>query len=69
MQLDFGETHLAPEVDTVAGAVLVWAPDWQVFEAIEASLNGVGHAVRRLEDDAELATAHHRDALKPARVH
>lgn len=46
-----------------ASRILVWAADWQVGEAIEASLVGVGHAVRRLEDDAELATAHQREAL------
>ena len=63
MQLDFGEPHLAPEVDTVARPILVWAPDWQVGEAIEASLVGVGHAVRHIESDAELATGHPRDAL------
>ncbi|MDQ6672333.1 MAG: hypothetical protein M3069_16575 [Chloroflexota bacterium] len=63
MQLDFGEAHLVPEVDNLRAAVLVWAPDWQVAEAIEASLVGAGHAVRRLEDDAALATAHQRDVL------
>jgi hypothetical protein len=63
MQLDFGETHLAPEVEIVPAMVLVWAHDSQIGAAIEASLVGVGHAVRHLEDDAELASAHQRDAL------
>jgi hypothetical protein len=64
MQLDFAETSLVPEVETFAERVLIWAPEPQVAEAIEASLVAAGHAVRHLEDDAELATAvHHRDAL------
>jgi hypothetical protein len=63
MQLDFGETHLAPEVDTARTAVLVWAADWQVGAAIEASLVAVGHVVRRVEDDAALASTHKGDAL------
>jgi hypothetical protein len=63
MQLDFGETHIAPEVDSVGATILVWADDWQVGETIEASLIGVGHTVRQLQDDAELATVHQRDAL------
>lgn len=46
-----------------ASRILVWADEWQVGEAIEASLIGVGHAVHRLEDDAELATVHQRDVL------
>ena len=46
-----------------ASKILVWADEWQVGEAIEASLTGVGHTVRHLADDAELATLHQRDAL------
>jgi len=63
MQLDFGETHLAPEVGRVRATVLVWAPEQQVAETIEASLVGVGHSVRRLEHDADLATLHQRHTL------
>jgi|SRR5579859_7426088 len=63
MQLDFGETQLLPRVETFAGPILVWAPDEPVFEAVEASLVGAGHTVRRLEDDAELATLSQGDAL------
>jgi hypothetical protein len=63
MQLDFGETHLAPSHETWAATILVWAPNCQVFEAIAASLVGSGYAVRHLEDDAELAGQHQRDAL------
>jgi hypothetical protein len=63
MQLDHGQPHLAPQVDRFATPILVWAPDWQISEAIEASLVEVGHAVRRIDSDAELATRHQRDAL------
>jgi hypothetical protein len=51
------------EVEERGSTILVWAPDWQVGEDLEASLRGVGHAVRRLEEDAQLATGHPRDAL------
>jgi hypothetical protein len=64
MQLDFGETNLVPEVETFAERVLIWAPEPEVAEAIEASLVAAGHAVRHLENDAELATSvHQRDGL------
>ena len=60
MQFDFGETNLVPEVETFAERILVWAPEPEVAEAIEASLVAAGHAVRHLADDAELATARYR---------
>ncbi|HLZ26701.1 MAG TPA: hypothetical protein VKV73_05205 [Chloroflexota bacterium] len=63
MQLDFGETPMTPEIDSVSATILVWADEWQVAEAIEASVSGAGHRVRRLEDDAELVTLHRREPL------
>jgi len=66
MQLDFGGTQFAPEVDRGGPTVLVWAEDRQVAAAIEASAIGVGHTVRRLQDDAELATPHGRTAASAA---